>query len=260
MTMPLSRYPARYLTLVALTGCLLMPAAARAEQKETETVDRTIPFVPDGTLRLKNFSGRITITGKSGNDVVIHAVRRATRDRLDRIKLDIEVTGPSIRIEANKKVDDSWFNFRGNNVVETDLDIQVPARTKLDVSAFSSSIAISGVSGTHDVHGFSSDLTLRDIDGRLRAKTFSGNIHIELALAARAPELDVDTFSGDIDVRLDERAHGNLSFNSFSGDLRSDIPLVLNQKSRRRLSARLNDGGSNELQFKTFSGDVRLTR
>lgn len=259
MTMPLSRYPVRYLCLVGLAGCLLAPASARAEQKETETVDRTIPFAPDGTLRLKNFSGRVTITGKSGNDVVIHAVRRATRDRLDRIKLDIDVSGGLIKIEANKK-EDSWLKFRGDNVVETDFDIQVPARTKLHVSAFSSSIAISGVSGTHDVHGFSSDLTLRDIDGPLKARTFSGRIHIELAASARAPELDVDTFSGDINVRLTEGAKANLSFNSFSGDLRSDVPLTLNQKSRRRLSATLNDGGANELHFKTFSGDVRLTR
>ncbi|MBI1875797.1 MAG: DUF4097 family beta strand repeat protein [Acidobacteria bacterium] len=222
-------------------------------------MDRTIPFSPDGTLRLKTFSGRVTITGKSANEVVIHAVRRATRDRLDRIKLDIRVSGPTIKIEANKK-EDSWFNFRGDNVVETDFDIQVPVRTKLEVSVFSSSVGISGVSGPHDVHGFSSDLTLRSIDGRLKARTFSGSIHIDLASTANAPELDVDTFSGDIDVRLNESAKGNLSFNSFSGDLRSDIPLILIQKSRRRLSARLNDGGSNELQFKTFSGDVRLTR
>jgi DUF4097 and DUF4098 domain-containing protein YvlB len=259
MTTPISRQSIRYLCLALVPGFLLVAAPALAEQKETETVDRTIPFAPDGTLRLKNFSGRITITGRSGNDVVIHAVRRATRDRLDRIKLDIEVSGPTIKIEANKK-DDSWLKFRGNNVVETDFDIQVPVRTKLHVSAFSSSIAISGVSGSHDVHGFSSDLTLRDIDGPLQARTFSGGIRIELASTARAPELDVDTFSGDVDVRLNEAAKGNLSFNSFSGDLRSDIPLTLQQKSRRRLSARLNDGGSNELQFKTFSGDVRLIR
>lgn len=244
----------------AAAGCLILAAPAWADQKETETVDRTIPFVPDGTLRLKNFSGHVRITGHSGTDVVVHAVRRASRDRLDRIKLNIEVSGSSMRIEANKKVSDSWFDFRGNNVVETDFDIQVPIRTRLDVSVFSSPITISGVSGSHEVHGFSSELTLRDIDGRLRAKTFSGDIHVELSPTARAPELDIDSFSGDINVRISEAAKGSLSFNSFSGDLQSDIPLTLSKTSRRRLSAKLNEGGANELQFKTFSGDVRIVR
>ncbi len=246
--------------LVALViASLAVAAPAFAAQKETETVDRTIPFAANGTLKLKTFSGRVTITGKSGNDVVVHAIRRATRDRLERVKLEIDVTGTTIRIETNRKASDSWFDFRGNTVVETDLDIQVPANTKLDVSTFSSSVTVSGVSGPHDVHGFSSNLTLRDIDGPLRARTFSGNVHIELASSSR-PELDVDTFSGDVSVRVFDGAKANLSFNSFSGDLRSDVPLTLQQKTRRRVNARLNDGGSNELHFKTFSGDVRLTR
>jgi hypothetical protein len=49
------------LVIIAVVA-LLAPAAALA-QRETETVERTITFPADGTLHLKNFSGRITITG-----------------------------------------------------------------------------------------------------------------------------------------------------------------------------------------------------
>ncbi|MDP2389503.1 MAG: hypothetical protein Q8N52_04175, partial [Acidobacteriota bacterium] len=51
---------------------LAVPAAA---QKETENVDRTLTLQPGGTLRLKTFSGRVRITGGSGDQVVIKAVR-----------------------------------------------------------------------------------------------------------------------------------------------------------------------------------------
>ena len=45
--------------------------------RETETVDRTLTMPAGGTLRLKTFSGRVKITGGSGDQLVVHAIRRA---------------------------------------------------------------------------------------------------------------------------------------------------------------------------------------
>ena len=118
----------------ALLGALLMalPAPARAtEQRETERIDRTAQIRAGGQLRLKNFSGRVTITGSNRADMTIHAVRTATRDRLDHIKLDIQETSSGVTIEANRK--DSDWRDRDNNVVETEFDIEVPADIDLDI-------------------------------------------------------------------------------------------------------------------------------
>ena len=72
---------------------VLVAALPAAAQRDSETIDKTLPMPADGTLRLKTFSGRVRITGTSGNDLVVHAVRRATRDRLDDIKLEITPNG-----------------------------------------------------------------------------------------------------------------------------------------------------------------------
>src|SRR5512134_4114680 len=114
------------LAIMALT----LVAAPAAAQKETETVDRTIALGAGGRLKLNNFSGDVRITGTSGTNVVIHAVRKATRERLEHIKLDVEQNGSTVSIEANRR-DDNWEE-KNNNVVETEFDIQVPAATELD--------------------------------------------------------------------------------------------------------------------------------
>ena len=111
--------------------------------RETENVDRTLSLQPGGTVRLKTFSGRVNITGSSGNQVVIKAVRRATRERLDDIKLEITQSGNVIDIDANHRV----VERRNDNVVETDFDIQVPSQVKLDLRTFSAPITVTGVSG-----------------------------------------------------------------------------------------------------------------
>src|SRR5438876_12387839 len=66
-------------TAVAVLA-LAASTVARAEE-ETEHFDRTLAFPSGGTLQLHNFSSDVHITGTTGNDLVIRAVRRARRPR-----------------------------------------------------------------------------------------------------------------------------------------------------------------------------------
>lgn len=242
---------------VAVLMALAVPA--RAQQRETERVDRTIAFAAGGSITLKNFSGSVRITGADRNEVVIHAVRRAPRERLDRIKLDVQTSGTRLTIDANKRQDESWWNRHGNNVVETEFEIAVPARSDLDVSVFSSDVQITGVEGRHSVHSFSGTLTLQSVKGAIEAKSFSGDIDVA-AVGTTEPDLELETFSGNITAKLPDGSNGHVRFTSFSGDIRSDIPLTLRSKSRRDLDADLGSGVGRNLRFKTFSGDVAIRK
>jgi len=217
---------------------------------------------PGGTLRLKNFSGRVTITGSDTPEIVIDAVRRATKDRLDRIKLDIHTSGSNVVVVDANQRDHTWWDFAGgNNVVETDFDIKVPRQTRLDVSVFSSPVNVSGVEGSHRLHGFSSPLVLNDVAGSVQAHTFSGPVTIRENSWESSRTIDVDTFSGSIDLHVPDSAHGSVTFSSFSGRLNSVMPLTMHSSSRRAINAELgggSDGGT--FRFKTFSGNVKIDR
>ncbi|HEX7283316.1 MAG TPA: DUF4097 family beta strand repeat-containing protein [Vicinamibacterales bacterium] len=206
--------------------------------RETETIDRTVPLPANGTLRLKTFSGRVKITGTSGDQVVIKAVRRATRDRLDDIKLEITTSGSTVEIDANHRV----VERRNDNVVETDFDIQVPSRARLDIKTFSAPVTVINVNGSQHIDGFSSEIT------------------VEATELGDNADIDVNTFSGDVRLRLPGNARGNISFNSFSGSFESDLPVTLSTSSRRNFRGSLNGGGNGDFRLKTFSGDVRILR
>ena len=224
--------------------------------RETETVDRTLSLAPGGTVRLKTFSGRVNITGTSGGQVVIHAVRRASRERLTDIKLEITQSGNTIEIDANHQV----VERRNDNVVETDFDIQVPNQAKLDLRTFSAPITVTGVSGDLTADGFSSEIRLRDVAGPMRLKTFSGNIEVESRNWRDGDDLKVNTFSGDITLHLPDSARGDLTFDSFSGSFNSDLPVTMSSSSRRNFRGALNGGGGADFDLHTFSGDVRIRR
>lgn len=232
----------RILAASALVLTLAAPQVASAAQKETETIDRTVSIGQRGSLKLKNFSGDVRITGTSGGDVVIHAVRRATRERLDNIKLEITASGSSVSIDANKRV--PGWSERNNNVVETAFDIKVPQGTSLDLNSFSGKLDVRGVTG------------------EVKADTFSGDIDIDVAEAGQVPALTAETFSGDISARVPSSASGRLRFNSFSGSVRSDLPITIGSSRSRRTDVEgdLGNGSGPTLRFKTFSGDLRILK
>ena len=239
---------------------LLVGPSLVASTMDTDHVTRTEKLAPGGTLRVKNFSGRVTIAASDRSDVAIDAVRRGDRDWLDRSRLDIHTDGTTLVVDANQ-TDYSWFGWsRRNHIIETDFDIKVPRKVNLDVNVFSSAVMVTGVEGSHRLHGFSSRLQLEDVAGSVQAHTFSGPVEIRAKTWVDNQSIEVDTFSGNVQLHVPDNARGSVSFNSFSGRLNSEMPLTLHSTNRRSLRADLGGGGGGALRFKTFSGSVRIDR
>lgn len=222
--------------LLAAFVTIAVPAAAQSRQEET--FDRTVTLPPGGTFRLRTFSGRVTIRGTGGNQVVIHAVRRARPDRLRDIQIEVIESGNRVEVNANHQARER----DNDNVVETDFDIQVPNHTRLDVNSFSAPIEIANVQGPH------------------RLKTFSGDIRVDSSAWRDEDGLEADSFSGDVRLRLPANARGAISFDSFSGRFESDHPVTLRSSNRRNFSGDLNGGGSATFRFKTFSGSAEIRK
>ncbi len=226
-----------------MTAALLLAITASpalAGQKETETIDRTAPIGANGSLKLKNFSGAVRITGTNSHEVVIHAVRRAKREQLDNIKLDVVTSGTSVTIEANKRTE-GWRD-KNDNIVETDFDIKVPFGTELDLYSFSGRIEVTGVRA------------------KINAETFSGNVMLDVAAAAELPALTGETFSGDIRLKVPDSASGQCGVQQLQRQRRERHADRDEEHRRRDVSGDIGSGSGPTLKFKTFSGDLRIQK
>ena len=96
-------------------------------------------------------------------------------------------------------------------------------------------MTVIGVHANQNIDGFSSDVT------------------IESSEWGDGTDIDVNTFSGDVHLRLPASARGNIDFNSFSGRFESDLPVTLSNSSRRNFRGALNGGGNGDFRLKTFS-------
>lgn len=247
------RTAAAAFAFVALTAGL---AAA-----DTEHVNRTFTLPGTGEVRLNTFSGHVRIVGADTRQVTIDATRHGTRSQLDSVKLEIEQHGSMIEIETNRR-ERSWFTWWGHSdVVDTDFEITVPRQTKVSVHSFSSLVEVGGVGSDLDVHTFSAPVRLDGVTGRTMIHTFSGPIGIKAGDLSDTGSIDVDTFSGNVDLRLPPSTHAVADFRSFSGRLTSQEPLLLRSSSRRETTAEFDGPGpARQIRVKTFSSNLRIDR
>ena len=157
---------------------------------------------------------------------------------------------------------------------------RINARTpSLDVDSVSGGIEFSGhaeqaslqtVSGEILAPALGGKARLQTISGRVQASggpwqkfslsTVSGNVQLVGGLTAGGT-VDVDSMSGDVQLRLPADTSANLHASSFSGDLRSDFgtPTKPEHGPGSSLDARL-DGGNGKIRIETFSGDLRVRK
>ena len=219
----------------------LSAGPAAAQQKETETVDRTIAFSRGGTLKLKNFSGDVRVTGTSGNDVVIHAVRTATRDRLDNIKLDIQVNGSTI---TSKPTARSPAGTRRTTTSSRRASRSRSRRRPTWTCRSSPAISSCATRPATSTRTPSAATSISTCRGR-----------------APLPTLKAETFSGDIKARVPAGQQRPGRVQHASAAICAAICRSCCTANRAATSTRTSAAaGGAKLEFKTFSGDLRLVK
>jgi hypothetical protein len=117
------------------------------------------------------------------------------------------------------------------------LEVGLPAEAEISVDTASGWIDALGLLGPQRYRTASGDVRLRDGGGRVDVNAVSGDVTLELSVAA---DLAVRTVSGDVTIR--GGSVGALRLNTTSGDIRLDSPLT----------------GPSGNAIETLSGDVSL--
>ena len=296
--------------------------------EQTDRFSRKLKLGRDGRVSVSNISGDIVVTGGSGDEVSIDAVKRTRGDQGQLANVRIVVDDRPGRVDVRTDYD-MGRSVRNNNV-SVDYTVTVPSGASVELKSVSGTIKVTGVRGAVRAESVSGDVTTTDtprvelaksvsgdvtlsgiqIDGDLSASSVSGSVK---ARGVKAHSLDLGSVSGDLTVsdvtcdRLNAKsvsggfeysgsiARGGiydinlhsgtarfvlvnptgfeLTANTFSGNIRSDLPLTIggdqdrggrnNREHRgpgnRAMRATFGDGSAT-LTVHTFSGDIVIAR
>jgi len=218
------------------------------DRNNNVSVDYTV-VVPNGAaVEMKSISGNVKVTGVRGAvraDTVSGNVITTDTPNVEAAKtISGDVTLAGITTDGNLSIGSVSGTVRARNVKAHGLDL-------------------GSVSG---------DVTLTDVTcDRLSAKSVSGGFEYTGSLA-RGGMYDVNVHSGTVRFVLVNPAGFELTANTFSGSIRSDLPLTIGGGSdrdrdggRRRginnrsMRATFGDGSAT-LSVRTFSGDIVIAR
>ena len=159
----------RVLVVAVAFVAIALPAAAQNEV--TERFSKTAHLDQNGTFDLTNISGNIVITGSSGRDVTIEAVKRVQRPNPNAARtllqmIDIQVAEQANRVEV-RTVFPRPRNFPGS----VDFTIAVPEDANVTLKTMSGNMRATNISGElrADASPATSSWLPRDASKRSRA-------------------------------------------------------------------------------------------
>jgi DUF4097 and DUF4098 domain-containing protein YvlB len=209
-------------------------------RRDRASVDYTLTVPREAIVDLSSVSGDVRVTNLHGalraqsisGTVVVSGSTNVETARS--ISGDVELSGSA-----------ADARLAGSTVSGTVRVRDVKAR----------SLSISAISGNLDVAGVEAE--------RFDAKTVSGDV-VFVGAVGRNGRYEFNTHSGDARLTLVGGPGYELSANTFSGNIQSDVPVTVNDARPRRgpgrsVRAVVGDGGAT-LTVSTFSGDVVIRR
>jgi DUF4097 and DUF4098 domain-containing protein YvlB len=232
-----------------------LPAAAQNEV--TERFSKTVRLDQNGTFDLTNVIGDIVITGTTGRDVAIEAVKRVDRPnpRAARLLLgmiDIQVTEQANRVEVRTIVPRPR-NFPGS----VDFTVMVPEDASVIVKTITGSIRASNVKGELRADTVAGSISASGVRKLAALKCVTGDV--EISDASADDPVTASTVSGNVIVRgLKARA---VQLTSVSGNIHIEDPQI-ERLIVKTVQGNLDYAGdlarSGRYEFNSHSGDIRL--
>jgi DUF4097 and DUF4098 domain-containing protein YvlB len=246
--------PRVFVVTVALVA-IAFPATAQNEV--TERFSKTAHLDENGTFDLTNISGNIVITGSSGRDVTIEAVKRVQRPNPNAARallqmIDIQVAEQANRVEV-RTVFPRPRNFPGS----VDFTIGVPDEVHVTLKMMSGNVRATNISGGLRADVVTGNLVVAAARRIEALKSVSGDI--EIVDASADDFVTASTVSGNITVRgLKGRT---IQLGTVSGNVRMD-DVQSDRLMTRAVNGNIDYAGdlarSGRYEFVSHSGDIRL--
>jgi DUF4097 and DUF4098 domain-containing protein YvlB len=129
---------------------------------------------------------------------------------------------------------------------------------KGDVLAHSVSgdVHVQNPGGRVDTNTSSGSVDVRDANGDVKAHATAGRVTIQGNPAGNS-YWDLKTVSGSVDIAVPSSASFHLSAGAVTGQIRAQIPIMIEEQGKHSLRARMGDGGA-RVEIHTVSGGIEV--
>jgi hypothetical protein len=167
-------------------------------------------------------------------------------------------------------------NLPCNAVSETNLQIEVPVKTRLKLSTLSGDISVEAVDGVIEVTSWNGDVSLTNVAGAVVANSVAGDVTAVMTRTDAGTPMAFTSLNGEIDVTLPPGVRAKVKLRTLNGDMFTDFdippapsgPPVTGTREpdgrfrfelERTAGGALNGGGP-DIELRSFAGNIYLRR
>ncbi|HXY23574.1 MAG TPA: DUF4097 family beta strand repeat-containing protein [Candidatus Acidoferrum sp.] len=216
---------------------------------------------------VRNISISYTIQVPHDTEVNTSVASGAQTIRNVRGPVKLKAASGTIRVEHIDR--DAQLSTASGSVSASDIG------TDVRVSSASGSVAVSNVKGDVQVNAIAGTIRVTQPGGRVNADTTSGEVEIRGASSDVKADAasgrvfvqgnpsgnsywELKTVSGGVQFSVPSSANFHLSAEAVSGEIRADIPIVIEEQGKHSLRAHVGSGGG-RVEVHTVSGEIRVS-
>ena len=208
----------------------------------------TIQVPHDTEVDANVASGAQNISDLRG-PVKVHAASGTIR--VERIDRDAELSTASGSVTANDVGNDVQVSSASGNVTVSNV------KGDVRVKAISGVIRVFHPGGRVEGNTASGGVEIQDATNDVTAHAASGRVSVQGNPGAQG-YWNLKTASGGVQISVPPSANFHLSAEAMSGEIRTDIPIVVEEQGKHSLRARMGNGGG-RVEVHTASGEIRVT-
>ena len=202
---------------------------------ETEIASRVL----SGTQTIQDVRGPVKAEAASGSIHVSH-IEKLT-----------QLSSLSGTIRADDIGDDIRANSASGTVTVSDI------KGDVRISALSGSTQITKPGGRVDASTASGSVEVDGATSDVKAHAASGRVSVQGNPGASS-YWDLKTASGSVQLGVPANASFHLTAEAVSGEIRADIPIMVEEQGKHSLRARVGNGNGGRIEVHTVSGEIRL--
>jgi DUF4097 and DUF4098 domain-containing protein YvlB len=211
----------------------------------------------------------IAYTIQVPRDTEISATVASGAQTIRNVRGPVKVQSASGSVRVEKIERDAQLSTASGSVSATDIGNEV------HVTSASGSVNVSNTKGDIIVNAMSGVIRIAKPGGRIEADTASGEVEIQGAandVQAHAASgrvsvqgnpgaksyWELKTISGTVQLTVPASANLHLSAEATSGEIRTDIPIVVEEQGKHSLRAHMGNGGG-RVDVHTVSGEIHVS-
>jgi DUF4097 and DUF4098 domain-containing protein YvlB len=194
--------------------------------------------VASGTQDIRGVAGPIKVQSASGS---IHVAQ---------IERDAQLTTASGSVDATDLGDDVHATSASGNVSVSN------AKGDARINTVTGTIRVTKTGGRVEANTANGSVDVQGVANDVKAHSASGRVSIQGNPSSNCL-WELKTASGPVELRVPASANFELSASAASGDIRADVPIVIEEQGKHSLRAHIGNGGA-RVEVRSASGNIRI--